>query len=91
MTKVYKSEAMAAVHEMMEGFHTSGVIDKQTMREFDDACLTAHDTWVHEQVADAVREADDPGTEWVPHEVVKQDMARQRAKLLARIDEASSA
>lgn len=35
----YKNEPMAAVHEMMEGFHQSGAIDKQTMREFDDACL----------------------------------------------------
>lgn len=35
----YKSEALAAVHEIMEGFYQSGAIDKQTMREFDDACL----------------------------------------------------
>src|ERR1700694_3460165 len=41
MTKIYKNEAMAAVHEMMEGFHQSGAIDKQTMREFDETCLTA--------------------------------------------------
>ena len=41
MARAYKSKAMAAVHEMMEGFHTSGAIDKQTMREFDDACLSA--------------------------------------------------
>jgi putative transcriptional regulator len=40
MTKTYKSEAMAAVHEMMEGFQQTGAIDKQTMREFDEACLT---------------------------------------------------
>jgi putative transcriptional regulator len=40
MVKTYKSEAMAAVHEMMEGFHHSGAIDKQTMREFDEACLS---------------------------------------------------
>ena len=39
MTKTYKSDAMAAVHEMMEGFHARGAIDKQTMREFDAACL----------------------------------------------------
>jgi putative transcriptional regulator len=30
---------MAAVHEMMEGLHQAGAIDKQTMREFDDDCL----------------------------------------------------
>ena len=40
MAKTYKSQAMAAVHEMLEGFHESGAIDKQTMREFDEACLT---------------------------------------------------
>ena len=40
MAKTYKSEAMAAVHEMVEGFHESGAVDKQTMREFDEACLT---------------------------------------------------
>jgi len=39
MSRAYKSEVMAAVHEMMEGFHESGAIDKQTMCEFDDACL----------------------------------------------------
>lgn len=40
MTKVYKSEIMASVHEMMEGLHENGAIDKRTMREFDEACLT---------------------------------------------------
>ena len=35
--KTYKSEAMAAVHEMMEGLHDAGSIDKRTMREFDEA------------------------------------------------------
>ena len=40
MSKKYRSEAMAAVHEMMEDLHVGGVIDKQTMRRFDDACLT---------------------------------------------------
>ena len=37
--KTYKSEAMAAIHEMMEGLHDAGSIDKRTMREFDEACL----------------------------------------------------
>lgn len=40
MVKMYKSEAMVAVHEMLKGFHESGAIDEQTMREFDEACLT---------------------------------------------------
>ncbi len=37
--KAYKSEAMAAVHEMMRGLHKAGSIAKQTMREFDEGCL----------------------------------------------------
>lgn len=31
---------MAAIHEMMEDLRHGGVIDKQTMRRFDDACLS---------------------------------------------------
>ena len=55
MAKAYKSEAMAAVHEMMEGFYQSGAIDKQTMREFDDACLTAVEPMPPEEIR-AIRE-----------------------------------
>lgn len=45
----------------------------------------AHDRWFRGQIEEAIKEADDPNTEWVSHEVVKQEMARQRAELLARI------
>ncbi len=41
MSKKYKSEAMTAIHELMEDLHKGGVIDKQTMRRFDDACLVS--------------------------------------------------
>jgi putative transcriptional regulator len=40
MSKKYRSEAMASVHETMEALHKVGAIGKQTMRRFDDACLT---------------------------------------------------
>jgi putative transcriptional regulator len=40
MAKKYRSEAFSAIHETMEALHDIGAIDKQTMREFDDACLT---------------------------------------------------
>jgi len=39
-TKTYKSEPMAAVHEMMEGLRQGGAIDQQTMHGFDAACLS---------------------------------------------------
>ena len=40
MTKKYRSDAFAAIHETREALHDVGAIDKRTMREFDDACLT---------------------------------------------------
>jgi putative transcriptional regulator len=40
MSKKYRSDAMASIHETMEALHKVGAIDKQTMRHFDDACLT---------------------------------------------------
>lgn len=40
MTKKYRSDAFAAIHETMEALHDIGAVGKQTMREFDDACLT---------------------------------------------------
>ncbi len=40
MKKQYRSPVMASVHETAEGLHAAGVMDKRTMREFDDLCLT---------------------------------------------------
>ena len=40
MTKKYSSDATAAIHEMMTGLDAVGAIDKQTMRQFDESCLT---------------------------------------------------
>ena len=57
MTKTYKSEAMAAVHEMMEGLHQAGAIDKRTMREFDDACLGPSPVFAPDEIR-AIREAE---------------------------------
>ena len=40
MGKQYRSKAMASVHETAEALHAAGVMDKRTMRRFDEACLT---------------------------------------------------
>lgn len=40
MTKTYQDVAMAAIHETAAGLHKIGILDKQTMREFDELCLT---------------------------------------------------
>jgi putative transcriptional regulator len=39
-TRTYESEIAAAVHETVEGFHDVGLVDKRTMRRFDELCLT---------------------------------------------------
>jgi putative transcriptional regulator len=39
-SKAYESPIAAAVHETVEGFFESGIVDKQTMRDFDALCLT---------------------------------------------------
>lgn len=40
MPKKYRSDAFAAIHETMEALHEIGAVKKQTMREFDAACMT---------------------------------------------------
>src|ERR1039457_1359877 len=40
MGKQYSSPLMASIHETAEGLHAAGVMDKRTMREFDELCLT---------------------------------------------------
>lgn len=40
MVKTYRDDVMAAIHETASGLHEIGVLDKQTMREFDELCLT---------------------------------------------------
>lgn len=46
----------------------------------------AYDKWFREQVEIGIREADDPNAVWYSHEEVKQDIARQRAELTARLN-----
>jgi len=40
MKKQYRSRLMASAHETAEGLHEAGVMDKRTMRKFDELCLT---------------------------------------------------
>lgn len=40
MKKQYRGALMASIHETAEGLHAAGILDKRTIREFDDLCLT---------------------------------------------------
>ena len=54
-TKTYKSEAMAAIHETVSDYYAAGVIDKKTMRRFDESCLTPIEEFTAEDIR-ALRE-----------------------------------
>jgi len=49
--KTYKSDIKAAIHETASGLYEAGMIDKQTMRRFDESCLTP----VRDFTADEIR------------------------------------
>jgi putative transcriptional regulator len=53
--KTYKSDALAAIHETVSDYHAAGVIDKQTLRGFDESCLTPVREFTPEEIQ-ALRE-----------------------------------
>ena len=50
--KQYRSRVMASVHETAEGLTSAGVMTKQTMREFDELCLTPVRPLTAEEIRD---------------------------------------
>jgi putative transcriptional regulator len=53
--KSYKSDILAVVHQTVEGMYDAGVVDKQTMREFDESCLAEIEPITPDQIK-AIRE-----------------------------------
>ena len=52
MPKQYKSDALAAVHETAMGLTDAGVMAKQTLKAFDEMCLTQVEDLTAEQIRD---------------------------------------
>ena len=55
MTKRAKrcgSDALAAVHETASDLHEAGLLDKRTMRTFDDLCLTLIEEFTPQQIVE---------------------------------------
>ena len=50
MTEQYKSDALAAAHETALGLTEAGVMAKQTMRLFDEMCLTPVEAMAPERI-----------------------------------------
>ena len=57
-TKKYRSEVKASIHEIATGLHAAGMLDRQTMRQFDDSCLTRIHTFSAKEIR-ALRERED--------------------------------
>jgi putative transcriptional regulator len=53
----YRSGLSAAIHETAAGLHRIGLIDKETMREFDTSCLTAVEPLTAREIAAIRRRA----------------------------------
>ena len=51
-TKSYKNDIKAAIHQTASDLYEVGMLDKQTMRRFDESCLTP----VHHFSAEEIRE-----------------------------------
>jgi putative transcriptional regulator len=52
MTKQYRSRVLASVHETAEGLTGAGLMSKQTMREFDELCVTPVRPLTPEEIRD---------------------------------------
>ncbi len=50
MPKKYRSDVFAAIQETMEALHDVGAVNKQTMLEFDETCLTPVHTVSPEEI-----------------------------------------
>ena len=53
--KTYRSEAAAAIHELVSDLHEIGLVEKRTMRQFDESCLTPIEPLTPNQIK-AIRE-----------------------------------
>jgi len=54
-TRAYKSDVKAAIHETAQDLHEAGLIEKHTMRRFDESCLTPIKTFTADEIR-ALRE-----------------------------------
>jgi putative transcriptional regulator len=50
MKKTYRSSALGAIHETASDLHDAGVMDKRTLRTFDELCLTPVRTMPPEEI-----------------------------------------
>ena len=62
LVKQYKSEALASVHETALGMHEAGVMNKETLKTFDEMCLTLVEELTPEQIRQMPKRILDSGS-----------------------------
>ncbi|MDQ2734191.1 MAG: hypothetical protein M3Y55_04190 [Pseudomonadota bacterium] len=93
MARLVETDAVRSAHVIGQpgGFDVDAMnFDPQTVSTYrrPDAseslkrahAAAAHDQWFREQVAQGLKEADDPATQWVSRETVRAESARRRAE-----------
>ena len=50
MIKRYKSKVLASIHETAQDLHEAGVLDRRTLKQFDQMCLTPVKSLSPEQI-----------------------------------------
>jgi predicted transcriptional regulator len=76
-----KSEDRSAA-QLLRGMMRDAIARKRQAEE--------HDAWFREQVEQAIREADDPNTVWIPHEEVVRGLEERQRELIKRIEDEST-
>lgn len=56
MKKKFRSKAFEAIHSAVSGMYEAGTVNKTTMRQFDEACITSPETLTPQQIK-ALRES----------------------------------
>jgi len=64
--KSYKSDIKAAIHQTASDLYKAGLMDKQTMREFDASCLTPVHNFTPEEIR-ALREREEVSQDVFAH------------------------
>jgi len=55
MARSYTSKVLASLHEAVSDSHDAGLVDRKTMREFDETCLTPVEQFSGDEIA-AIRD-----------------------------------
>lgn len=79
--KTYRSKALGAVHEAVEDLHRAGLVDTETMREFDASCLTQGTQREPYDEAWAMRVIREAQEEERLHPMTPEELEREDAEL----------